>query len=363
MKAEVDKYIAHLLGPRELYDDGGAGAHNAKVLNDADVRPAFFDSSCLLYRFLFAKASNYCKAAGDDDEVCIHLLCVDFLNDVIGACEHFACAPVLAFDSRAKHRVDQIFDGYKGDRDKKRLKKSFDEERMLSLMPAVVKQLKTVYCPTYKIQYFTVWGYESDDIVAAFVLGLKQHTSNGVPVYDKQVVFVTSDHDLHQLLLDGVYLADVTTGAMANAKQITKHTGISPEQLVASKCLGGCKSDDIPGVPGCGKVSVKQILETGCIDGVKRRLTRESLEGEGVDAIGILRRNFQLIQIPLLGCSPALPALRLSRNIWPVPGVPEDIEPVLEVNKVERSSWPSFGDVTLLHPVDAVETCERTRKG
>jgi len=360
---ETDKYIQQLLSPRELYDDGGAGAHNAEVLEASDVRPAFFDSSCLLYRFLFAKASNYCDAAGDDDELCVHMLCVDFLNDVVGACAHFACAPVLAFDSKAKHRKVQIFEDYKGDREKKRSKKTADEERMLNLMPLVIRELKSVYCPVYKIQYFTVWGYESDDIIAAFVLGLKQHAPHGAPVYSKQVVFVTSDHDLHQLLLDGVYLADVTTGAMANAKQVAKHTGIRPDQLVASKCVGGCKSDDIPGVPGCGEKMVAEVLACGSSNVKNNRLkkAREMLQSD--EGLAVLRRNFQLIQIPLLGCTPPLPPLRLSRNIWPVAGVPVDIEPVLEANGIARSDWPSFGDVTRLRPVDSIEMCERTKKG
>ena len=37
-------------------NDGGAGVFNASVLKEANVRPAFIDVSCLVYRFIYAKA-------------------------------------------------------------------------------------------------------------------------------------------------------------------------------------------------------------------------------------------------------------------------------------------------------------------
>ena len=91
-----------LLGrPPEPYNDGGAGSHNAAVLDAARVRPAFFDVSCMLYRLLYAKADWYCNKAGgtghEADRRLCHLVCIDLINDMADACRHFACGPVGGF--------------------------------------------------------------------------------------------------------------------------------------------------------------------------------------------------------------------------------------------------------------------------
>ena len=354
MKETTDRVLQELLAPRVPFVTHGEDIHNAEVLNKAGLRPIFIDSSCLLYRFLFAKASEYCRVGGENDDTIVHLLCVDFMNDVTGACGHFGCAPVMAFDSTHSYRKAEVYPAYKNSRDKAKQKKKAEEKRVLSLVPTVVKTLKHTYCTAYKMQYFCVYGYESDDVIAAFVLGLKQRIAGKPAAYDKRVVFATSDHDLYQLLVEGVHVADVRTGVMSDAKRITKTTGISPEQLVASKCLAGCTSDDIPGVPGCGKVSMKEAITQGNSD-VKRRLTRESLQCDGAEII--LRRNFKLIEIPFAGNTP-LPPLKLSRKVWPAVGVPDKMIPLYERIGIPKEKWPAFGDVTAPRPDGGIEMCQ-----
>jgi len=251
-----------------------------------------------------------------------------------------------------------VYPEYKGSRIKARQKKTLEEKRVLSLVPTVVRTMKHTYCTAYRMQYFCVYGYESDDIIAAFVLGLKQCVADNSPVYDKQVVFATSDHDLYQLLLGGVHVADVRTGVMSDAKRITKTTGISPEQLVASKCLAGCNSDDIPGVPGCGKVSMMESIAKGNSD-VKRKLTRESLQCFGAQFI--LRRNFKLIEIPFAGNTP-LPPLKLSKKVWPIAGVPDKMIPLYESVGISKEKWPAFGDVSAPRPDSGIEMCQYNKQ-
>lgn len=358
MKEATDRFIAKLLSPRPMYDNMGAGLHNSSVLNKAVVRPAFFDSSCLLYRLVYSKAKDYCKRAGDDDTLLAHLLCVDFLRDVAEACMRFSCAPVLAFDSKVSYRKDKLFPGYKEGRKDKQKKDEF-EERALGQIHNAIGLLKRDYCPMYNIQQFCVYGYESDDIIASFVLGLKQLGTNLNPTFEKTVVVVTSDHDLHQLLLDGVYLADVNTGVLASGTQVFKHTGIRPEHLVASKCIGGCKSDKIPNIKWCGDVSVKQVLEGGNSDCVTLAKARASLQAD--DALDILRRNLALIQLPL-EIKPAMPPLKLTYGIWPNMSVPDKAATLFNAFGIERDLWPVFHDITRPRPEGATPMCVRTKK-
>ena len=78
-----------------------------------------------------------------------------------------------------------------------------------------------------------------------------------------------------KLLLDDVYLADVRTGILVNASQVEKHTGVRCDHVVAMKTLGGCKSDEVPGVSGCGEVSVKWILKNSSSDVPRKKNTRK----------------------------------------------------------------------------------------
>lgn len=329
------------------YDDGGAGAYNADVLRAAMVRPAFFDVSCLAYRLIYAKASEYVKNGADDARIAHHIA-ADVMCDVADACRHFACAPVMAFDSKFSLRK-HLFAGYKAGRGGQ--KKSDDQAHVLSCKDEAIRLLRSVYCPTYGVQAFCVYGYESDDIIASFVLGLKQSGLLSPSAFAGQVVIVSSDHDLHQLLFDGVYWADVTVGVLCTGRDVERHTGIAVRDVVAAKCLGGCKSDAIPGVRWCGDKTLAEILQKRSVE-VSVKKARVSLESP--EAEQTVERNLRLIRLPFEGFSP----LRLCRSIWPMCGVRDDAAVLLSSVGIPRDRWPSFGDVTRPQSPDAIPMCE-----
>lgn len=345
--------LEELLAPRPFYEDRGAGARNAETLKAALVRPAFFDVSCLTYRLMYAKADDYCKKCGADAERMAHMIAADVMFDIADACRNFACAPVLAFDSARRLRKEQILPTYKDGRLEQ--KKTREVETVLACRFEAMRLIKRVYAPGYRVQCFCVNGYESDDIIASFVLGLKQEPC----AYDKPVVIVSSDHDLHQIVMDGVMFADVTTGVLCTAADIEKHTKIACRDVVAAKCVGGCKSDNVGNVPGCGDVTVAEFLVKRNFDVnvPKARASLNSPEGEA-----ILRRNLKLVRLPYEGDPPMPPPL-LSAKAWPKSGIPEDMAVMMDSNGVPRSAWPSFADVTLPRPVGAVPMCSYTKKG
>lgn len=355
-----------LLGrPPEPYNDGGAGAHNAAVLDAARVRPAFFDVSCMLYRLLYAKADWYCNKAGgtgyDADRRLCHLVCIDLINDMADACRQFACGPVVAFDSKHSFRKELLLPSYKEGR--REQKKTPSVERVLNLRHEVLKLLREVYCTAYKIQFFCVYGYESDDVIAAFVLGLKQQPLFGEPAYNKPVVIVTSDHDLHQLLIDGVFLADVATGILCTGEQVAKHTKVRPEDVVLAKCVGGCASDAINGVTGCGEKTVAEVLEKRSFD-VKVKRAKNNLQSK--EGLATLYRNWQLIRLPFqpqsANLAEAFPLLKLSKKTWPAAYVPDVIRTIAGGMGIPETSLPMFSDITLPRPLGAIPVCEWKRK-
>lgn len=362
MSNEVKTFIAELFSGLTVYDDHGAGAHNALVLKQAGLRPAFFDTSCLLYRLLYSKANDYCKCARDNDALLVHLICCDFIRDVSEACSQFGCAPVLCFDSKVSYRREQVYDKYKIRTASKRTE---SEERVFRNKNEVVHMLKMLYAPAYSIQTFCVHGYESDDLLASFVLGLKQTSLMREAVFNKPVVVVSNDHDIHQIVLDGVHFADVTTGVMATAEQIYRHTGVHPRDIVAYKTIGGCKSDTIPGVPQCGEKTVQEIISSRGYISVKLKRARESLQSD--DAIKILRRNLRLVRLPFEG-NPPLPPLLLNKHIWPKAGVPDSIAERLNIEFGGGiRDIPSFSEITppktCGNKTTGLHTCKYKKKG
>ena len=346
--------LEEILAPRPRYEDGGAGAYNAAVLRASRVRPAFFDVSCLMYRLMYAKVDTYCKDCGYDDARLAHAIAADVINDIADACRNFACAPVLAFDSGTSLRK-RLYPEYKGNRGTQ--KKTEKQERVLGCKEEVKRLLRRVYAPGYRLQGFCVHGYEGDDIIASFVLGLKQDVSTVGTAYDKPLVIVSSDHDIHQVVSGNVMFADVVSGVLCDAEALFKHNNIRCEDVVAAKCLGGCKSDNVGNVPGCGDVTVAEFLDKRTFD-VSVPKAKKSLNS----AMGeeILRRNMKLVRLPYEG-DPAMPPLRLSA-VWPKPGVPEEMAALMDGNGVSRSAWPSFADVTLPRAAGAVPVCEWKRK-
>lgn len=351
-----------ILAPLPFYRDGGAGAWNAAVLRDARLRPAFFDSSCLMYRLMYAKVNTYVKDCGADVDKMCHTIAADVMTDIADACRNFACAPVMAFDSDRSLRREQLYPSYKEKRGTQKVTEK--QKQVLSCKNEVKRLLRCVYGPGYGVQGFCYNGYEGDDIIASFVLGLKQTPAlanpelHERPEYDKPVVIVSSDHDLHQVVMDGVMFADVGTGVLADASQLEKHYGIACRDVVASKCVGGCKSDEVGNVPGCGDVTVAEFLAKRNFDVTvpKARAMLNSPDGEAV-----LRRNLRLVRLPFDG-DPLMQPLRLSPKVWPKIGVPEDMAALMDGNGVPRSAWPSFADVGLPRAENAVPVCQYVRK-
>lgn len=102
----------------------------------------------------------------------------------------------------------------------------------------------------------TTWAhprYEADDILATLAKPLRAE--------GHQVVVVTSDKDLCQLVDDGLQVLDTARRRRFDAPGVKESFGVRPEQIPDYLGLAGDAVDDIPGVPGVGPKSAVALLE------------------------------------------------------------------------------------------------------
>ena len=99
-------------------------------------------------------------------------------------------------------------------------------------------------------------GVEADDIMA--------YISTTLLKEDEQAVIMSTDKDFLQLIDDTTIVWSPTKKKMYNTKMVKEEFGIESKNLLLYRVLDGDKSDNIPGVYGCGiKTVLKRFPEIG----------------------------------------------------------------------------------------------------
>ncbi|MBN1256561.1 MAG: DNA polymerase I [Planctomycetes bacterium] len=129
-------------------------------------------------------------------------------------------------------------------------------QELLSQIPIIEEVVKGFNIPIYKLA-----GYEADDLIGTFA---RQAVAEGL-----DVVLVSSDKDLGQLLSPGIRLYDPRKDIYTSAKEYEEKKKIPPALLPDVMGLSGDSSDNIPGVPGIGeKGAVELINKYGSLEGL-----------------------------------------------------------------------------------------------
>ncbi len=104
-------------------------------------------------------------------------------------------------------------------------------------------------------------GHEADDIIATLAETYARE--------DIEVVIVSRDKDLDQLITEHVVLYDPQKDQTLDAPTLLAEKGYTPQQAVEIQTLTGDATDNIPGVPGVGaKTALKLIEKYGTADAV-----------------------------------------------------------------------------------------------
>ncbi|MFZ1110272.1 MAG: DNA polymerase I [Rhodomicrobium sp.] len=138
-------------------------------------------------------------------------------------------------------------------------------------------------------------GYEADDIIATYV---RQAAEAG-----GEVVIVSSDKDLMQLVGPGVTMLDTMKNKTIGEAEVIEKFGVPPGKVVDVQALAGDATDNVPGVPGIGvKTAVELIREHGDLEtllahapAIKQKMRRERLI-EFADQARLSRRLVELEQ-------------------------------------------------------------------
>jgi len=133
----------------------------------------------------------------------------------------------------------------------------------------------------FRIPIITKDGYEADDIIGTLA---KQAEKKGFEVY-----MMTPDKDFGQLVSDHIFMykpASFGGGAeILGVSQILEKFGIEkPEQVIDILGLWGDSADNIPGIPGVGEKTAKQLIaDYGSVENVIANA--DNLKGKLADKV------------------------------------------------------------------------------
>ena len=158
----------------------------------------------------------------------------------------------VVFDASEKTFRNDLYDQYKAHRPPA-------PEDLVPQFALVREATKAFGVPALELS-----GYEADDIIASYACAV---TDLG-----GEVVIISSDKDLMQLVNDRVSMLDTMKNVRIGREQVIEKFGVGPERVVDVQALCGDSVDNVPGAPGIGiKTAALLINEYGDLDSVLAR--------------------------------------------------------------------------------------------
>ncbi len=138
---------------------------------------------------------------------------------------------------------------------------------------------------------FQVWavpGFEADDLIAAATTRAKLET-------DYDVLIVSADKDILQLVGERVKAKSVRDGSVIDADGVKAKFGVRPDQIRDYLCLVGDASDNVKGAKNIGPKTAAKLLEKhetldGIYDALKNHATQFT------PALATSLREFQAVR-------------------------------------------------------------------
>lgn len=149
-------------------------------------------------------------------------------------------------------------------------------------------QLRRYVIPTIGFtNTFHAAGFEADDLIANALTQNQGH----------RFILVSRDGDMYQLLRHCM-ICNPATKELYTVKELQNEYGVTPEQWVDVKKLGGCTSDKVPGIPG-----VKEKVAAQWIRGeLKPKSKRyQAIAADIASENSVYARNDWLVRLPLPG--------------------------------------------------------------
>ncbi|MEW6238769.1 MAG: DNA polymerase I [Candidatus Omnitrophota bacterium] len=163
----------------------------------------------------------------------------------------------VAFDLPDKTFRKEMYESYKANR-------AQPPDDLIAQIPWIKKATELL-----GITQFEAAGFEADDIIGTLAARFSQQ--------GKESVIVSSDKDLLQLVNGGVSVLRQTLqgNQLYTAKEVEERFGVKPEQMIDYLALTGDSSDNVPGVPGIGEKTAKDLIQQfGSLDNLYKNLNQ-----------------------------------------------------------------------------------------
>jgi DNA polymerase-1 len=200
------------------------------------------DAMAHIYRAFFAPMVRMNAPSGMPTKVpflfnnILRRLLKDYQPDYVG----------VVFDTSKPTFRDKLFEKYKAHR------APMPDE--LSQQIPYVRRL----CDALQLPILEYDGYEADDVLGALAEQAAKQKLD--------VLLVTNDKDMMQLVGDGIRVLRAGTGGIKNdvivdAARVKEILGVAPEQVVDYMALFGDSIDNIPGAKGIGEKGAAELIQ------------------------------------------------------------------------------------------------------
>ena len=209
----------------------------------SNIRLYLIDGSGYLFRAYFALGRTGALTRSDGTPVGAVLGFSNMLNKLLTDMqdEHDPTHLAVIFDHSGKSFRNEIYPEYKANRPEA-------PEDLIPQFPLVRDATRAFNVPCIELK-----NYEADDIIATYA---KQVEADG-----GEVVIISSDKDLMQLVSDKVSMFDPIKNKKIGPEEVAEKFGLGPEHVIDIQALAGDSTDNVPGVPGIGVKTAAQLIE------------------------------------------------------------------------------------------------------
>jgi DNA polymerase-1 len=194
----------------------------------------------------------------------------------------------VIFDHSEQTFRNKLYDKYKAHRPP-------PPEDLVPQFPLVRDATRAFGVPSLELP-----GYEADDLIAAYACKVRDMGG--------EVVIVSSDKDLMQLVGDRVTMLDPMKNLRIGPEQVVEKFGVLPDKVVDVQALCGDSVDNVPGAPGIGiKTASALINEYGDLDTLLARageIKQDKRRQTLIDFADQIRLSRELVK---LDCDTPLP--------------------------------------------------------
>ncbi|WKY48885.1 DNA polymerase I [Eubacteriaceae bacterium ES3] len=222
------------------------------------MKTILIDGNSLIYRTFYAIREMHNSKGMPTNAI------YGFVNILVKIQEEFKPDYLgVAFDLKGPTFRDEIFEDYKGGRQKM-------PEELEQQFPVLKELLAKM-----GIAILEKAGFEADDIIGTLAkMGEKEGLKTEI---------ITGDRDSFQLVDENITVLytkkGITDLEIVNIDWVNKKYGLMPLDLIELKALMGDKSDNIPGIPGIGeKTGIKLVKDYKDLEGLYERI--EEIKGK-----------------------------------------------------------------------------------